>query len=191
MHRPATGRGYVKSRHQPRQERDMRPTTNTTQANQTNRDFLSRLFTVLSGLIAFVILGAVFVWNWDGFWQTDIKRLQSVQQRYFPSKFKEEQLKLSRVLDNNQIIERIERKLAEADKAVEMERQRAAAAHMALKEIQAKEGSKCQYYKTSLKIIETLVGRISPDELRSQVRCTNQECEQIIKSTPDALSICG
>lgn len=169
----------------------MRPTTNTTQANQTNSDFLSRLFTVLSGLIALVILGAVFVWNWDGFWQTDIKRLQSVQQRYFPSKLKEEQLKLSRVLDNNQIIERIERKLAEADKAVEMERQRASAAHMALKEIQAKEGGKCQYYKTSLKIIETLVGRISPEELRSQVRCTNQECEQIIKSTPDALSICG
>lgn len=169
----------------------MQSTANKKQVNQYSGDFLNRLLTVLYGLVAFAVLGAVFVWNWDGFWQTDIKRLQSVQRSYFPAKFKEEQLKLSRVLDNNQIIGRIEKKLAEADETVEMERQRASAAEMALKDLQAKEGSKCQYYKTSLKIIETLTGRISPDELRALVKCTNQECEQIIRSTPDASSICG
>lgn len=169
----------------------MQSTANKKQVNQYSGDFLNRLLTVLYGLVAFAVLGAVFVWNWDGFWQTDIKRLQSVQRSYFPAKFKEEQLKLSRVLDNNQIIGRIEKKLAEADETVEMARQRASAAEMALKDLQAKEGSKCQYYKTSLKIIETLTGRISPDELRALVKCTNQECEQIIRSTPDASSICG
>lgn len=169
----------------------MLSTANKKQANQYRGDFVNRLFTALSGLVAFAILGAVFAWNWDGFWQTDIKRLQSVQRSYFPAKFKEEQLKLSRVLDNNQIIERIEKKLAEADETVEMERQRAAAAQAALKALEEKEGSKCQYYRTSLKIIETLTGRIPPDELRTLVRCTNQECEQIIGSAPDALSICG
>lgn len=169
----------------------MQSTANKRQVYQSSGDVLNRLFTALAGMIALIVLGAVFVWNWDGFWQTDIKRLQSVQRNYFPSKFKEEQLKLSRVLDNNQIIKRIEKKLAAADETVELERQRASAAEMALQDLQAKEGSKCQYYKTSLKIIETLTGRISPDELRALVKCTNQECEQIMRSTPDALSICG
>jgi hypothetical protein len=169
----------------------MRPPANKSQANQKINSVLSRLFTAMLGLAVLAILAAVFLWNWDGFWQTDIKRLNSVQQRYFPAKFDEEQLKLSRILDNSKVLKAIETRLAKAEAEVERERQRASNSQLELKALVAEENTKCQYYKTSLKIIENLTGNLSPEDLQVLVKCTNQECEQIIKSTPEATAICG
>jgi hypothetical protein len=169
----------------------MRPPANKNQANQKISSVLSSLFTAMLGLAVLAILAAVFVWNWDGFWQTDIKRLNSVQQRYFPAKFDEEQLKLSRILDNSKVLKAIETRLVKAEAEVERERQRASNSQLELKALVAEENTKCQYYKTSLKIIENLTGKLSPADLQALVKCTNQECEQIIKSTPEATAICG
>ena len=169
----------------------MQPAANKTQASQKINAVLRTLFAALFGLIALAILAGVFVWNWDGFWQTDIGRLNSVQQRYFPAKFEEEQLKLSRILDNSKVLKAFEQRLAKAEAEVERERQRASNSQLELKALVAEENTKCQYFKTSLKIIDNLTRKISPEDLQALVKCTNQECEQIIKSAPDALAICG
>lgn len=169
----------------------MQPAANKTQASQKINGVLRTLFAALFGLIALAILAGVFVWNWDGFWQTDIGRLNAAQQRYFPAKFAEEQLKLSRVLDNSKVFKAIEKRLAKAEAEVERERQRASNSQLELKALVAEENTKCQYYKTSLKIIENLTRKISPEDLQASVKCTNQECEQIMKATPGALAICG
>ena len=169
----------------------MQAAANKTQASQKINGVLRTLFAALFGLIALAILAGVFVWNWDGFWQTDIGRLNSAQQRYFPAKFEEEQLKLSRVLDNSKVLKDIEKRLEKAEADVERERQRASNSQLELKALVAEENTKCQYYKTSLKIIENLTRKISPEDLQASVKCTNQECEQIMKAAPATLAICG
>lgn len=169
----------------------MQPVAYQNQTRQKINNVLNNLFTAMLWLTILAVFAGAFVWNWDGFWQTDIKQLKSVQLRYFPAKFNEENLKLSRVLDNNKVLAGFEQKLVKAEANVETERQRASNSQMQLKALVAEQDTKCQYYKTSLKIIDNLTRKISPEDLHALVKCTNQECEQIIKSTPDALSICG
>ena len=48
---------------------------------------------LLSIVIALVVSG-VMLWNWDGFWQTEIPLLASAQEAYFPVKHAQEQDKL-------------------------------------------------------------------------------------------------
>lgn len=169
----------------------MQPVAYKNQTKQIINNVLNNLFTAILWLTILAVFVGAFVWNWDGFWQTDIKQLKSVQLQYFPAKLNEENLKLSRVLDNNEIIAGFEKRLVKAETEVETERQRASNSQMQLKAFVAEQDTKCQYYKTSLRIIDSLTRKISPEDLQALVKCTNQECEQIIKSTPDALSICG
>lgn len=169
----------------------MQPAANKTPASQKINGVLRTLFAALFGLIALAVLGGVFVWNWDGFWHTGIGRLNAAQQRYFPAKFEEEQLKLSRILDNRKVLKAFEQRLAKAEAEVERERQRASNSQLELKALVAEENTKCRYFQTSMKIIENLTRKISPEDLQALVKCTNQECEKIIKSAPDALAICG
>jgi hypothetical protein len=167
----------------------MQPVAYKNQTKQKINNVLNNLFTAMLWLTILVVFMGAFVWNWDGFWQTDIKQLKSAQLRYFPAKVNEENLKLSRVLDNNKVIAGFENKLVEAEADVETERQRASNSQMQLKALVAEQIIKCQYYRTSLKIIDNLTRKISPEELQALVKCTNQECDQIIKSTPYAFSI--
>ena len=149
---------------------------------------------VLGGLFtlaAFGVLAVALVWNWDGFWQTSIGPLNAVQQRYFPAKFNEEQLKLSRILDNSAWMTTFERRLAQAETDAESERQRAAGSQSELAAVRTKNDTDCRYYRASLKIIDNLAKKIPPEALRTSAGCANAECEQIIRARPEALSICG
>ena len=53
----------------------------------------------LSVVIALVVSG-VMLWNWDGFWQTEIPMLTSVQETLLPVKHAQEQDKLVNVRTN-------------------------------------------------------------------------------------------
>lgn len=152
-----------------------------------SRGVLGSLFTVA----AFGALTVALVWNWDGFWQTDIAPLSAAQQRYFPAKFSQEQFKLSRILDNSAWMKTFERRLAQAEADAEDDRQRAAGSQAELAALRTKSGTDCRYYRASLKIIDNLARKIPPEGLRTSAACTNVECEQIIRARPEALSICG
>lgn len=156
-----------------------------------SRDFLGSAARSVFAVAAIGVLAAVFVWNWDGFWQTDIGHLNALQQRYFPAKVKEEQLKLSRVLDNSTWMTTFERRLAQAEADAESDRQRAVASQSELAELRAKDNTNCRYYKASLKVIDNLAKKIPSGDLRTSAGCTNVECEQIIRARPEALSVCG
>lgn len=158
--------------------------------NPDNRSFLGSAVGGVFTFAAFGVLAAVFAWNWDGFWQTDIGGLNALQQRFFPAKFNEEQLKLSRVLDNSAWMTTFERRLAVAEAGAESERQRAAESQSELAALRAKDNTNCRYYKASLKIINNLAKKIPPEGLRTSASCTKAECEQIIRARPEALSIC-
>ena len=43
--------------------------------------------------VTLVVAIIALVWNWDGFWQTDIKVLDDLQKKYFPIKYETMSLK--------------------------------------------------------------------------------------------------
>ena len=130
--------------------------------------FLSRFARGVKNLLLMLLIGLALLWNWDGFWQTNIGFLRSSQERYLPAKVAQEQQKLSNIgLANSELeklraqVQLLETQLAE------------------LKTTGAREQKKA-HLEAALQIIETLSGKISAEQLE-QLRsgCRNQECEEI------------
>jgi hypothetical protein len=161
----------------------------------------SRSFSYLGKILIWCIVSISLLWNWDGFWQTNIEPLTKFQQTYFKAKYKDEQNKLSRITRNNRAIEDIEQRLeryrARADRQIEEAREEVLTQRLAKKKARAKlkqyldqENDKCSYYNASLIMIEQLTSQYSKDELRRKISCTNHECKDILNSKPAALTIC-
>ncbi|EHJ9995294.1 hypothetical protein [Vibrio parahaemolyticus] len=160
--------------------------------------FLSTLAT----LILWLVIASTMLWNWDGFWQTDIKPLERFQKEYFSSKYNEEQLKISRITNNNKLIADIRGRLEKAEKIAEGKVEKAneekVAALSKLDDIELqlsnyldKENTKCRYFDTSLRMIDHLTKKYSEDELKRVLSCTSAECENILHYRQEARSICG
>lgn len=149
------------------------------------------LLDTVIGYFIFILILIALIWNWDGFWQTNIGPLKSAQQEYLPIKYNQEQLKVSRIEQNNEFIVKIMSRLESAESESKRQAEIAVYAKAALAQAISKEEVKCQYYKTSLMVIKNLTRKYSEDELNAILRCTNAECEQIINSKPEAQEICG
>jgi hypothetical protein len=54
----------------------------------------TRIVESLLSVVLALVMGGVLLWNWDGFWQTEIPLLTSAQETYFPVKHAQEQDKL-------------------------------------------------------------------------------------------------
>ncbi len=157
---------------------------------QTSKKRSTTLDTII-GYFIFILILIALAWNWDGFWQTNIGPLKSAQQEYFPVKYNQEQLKVSRIEQNNELLAKIMSRLESAENESKRQSEIAVSAKAALAQAISKEEVKCQYYKTSLMVIKNLTRKYSEDELSTILRCTNSECEQIINSKPEAQQICG
>lgn len=147
----------------------------------------------LASLINFVFLFAlvfVILWNWDGFWQTDIGPLTRAQQSVFPIKYNEEQLKLSRIQNNNQLIEQIESRVDRYETAVVEAEKEARRAQEQLSAVVSQENEKCRYYDTALRMIDLLTRKYSEEELKRTLSCTSPECEEILVSKHQAYEVC-
>jgi len=153
-------------------------------------------------LAFWLIIVSAFLWNWDGFWQTDIKALNNVQKNFLPTKYSEEQLKTSMVTRNNNLIEsirdrlerteeRANRKLAKVIKEKDVAINKFEEAKTNLDNYLEKENTKCRYYDTSLRMIDLLTKKYSEDELKRVLSCTNVECEKILNYRQEALKVCG
>lgn len=144
---------------------------------------------VFNFLFFFALVFVIF-WNWDGFWQTDIGPLTRVQQSVFPVKYTEEQLKVSRVQNNNQIIEQMESRVDKYETAMVAAKNDARDAREALAEVLGHENEKCRYYDTALRMIDLLTRKYSDDELKRTLSCTSPECEEILVSKHQAFEVC-
>lgn len=136
--------------------------------------------------VTLVIAIIALVWNWDGFWQTDIKVLNNIQKSYFPIKYETMSLKMATMDERSefytQIHERTGKYVQDKDNAVKaMEEAKAELA--AVKE---KAASLHRYYDTSLRIIKQLNRKLSPDELEETLKCNSLECEDIVNSSSNA-----
>lgn len=136
--------------------------------------------------LTLVVMIIAMVWNWDGFWQSDIKTLNNLQKKYFPIKYETMSLKMAAMDERSELYsqmnERTRKYVEEKDNAIKaMEEAKAELA--ALKKEAA---SLHRYYDTSLRIIKQLNRKFSPDELEATLKCNSLECENIVKSSPDA-----
>ena len=140
--------------------------------------------------ISWIVTLLVILWNWDGFWQTDIEWLSTSQQSMFSVKFAEEQLKVSRITDNNKIIAQSEQRFeAIKEENVQLTDQKFQA-EKALKHFQNIENEKCRYYDTALRMLDHLSDKYSEQELKRTIRCTSAECEQILENRALAQKVC-
>lgn len=162
----------------------------TARASEAESSSSSILSKVYQGIFLLVLISAL-LWNWDGFWQTDISWLNKAQQSAFPNKFTEEQIKMSRAVVNTAIFEDISERM----KKIEAENQR-----LYDEKQQAKrnldvylqlENQKCRYYDTSLRMLDIMAKKYSVDELKRVLSCTSAECEHILSDREFAESICS
>ena len=144
--------------------------------------FLNTIFSV-------VILLAV-LWNWDGFWHSDINWLSGSQQKLFPVKFVEEQLKVSRITDNNKIIGQVEERFDAVVTQNQQLEDQTMAIQKRLNQYVNLENEKCRYYDTALRMLDHLSRKYSEQELKRVLSCTSAECEQILENRALAQKVC-
>ncbi|WP_434355544.1 hypothetical protein NF212_11005 [Parasalinivibrio latis] len=148
-------------------------------------------FQALTKLLLALVAIAVFLWNFDGFWQTDVHPLVTFQKQYFPVKFKEEKLKVSNVYYNNELIDEIQERLVEERQQERNLASKLTKTKQQLEYFKTLEDQKCEYYQTSLQMLRQLKRKYSEDELNDVLRCTNQECIDIRDNNPASVSFCS
>jgi len=130
----------------------------------------------------FFVLG-LLIWNWDGFWQTNIGPLNKVQNKYFPKKYANEQFKMATALNNSAIFNDINRKYHQAIIDAENYQE-------SLVEIKRLAGQRCSYLKTSLMMLDLAKELIPAEHWRRSIRCTNAECVNILTDQAYVIAIC-
>jgi len=166
-------------------------------AKEKSGSFLS----TLAASLFWLVVGATMLWNWDGFWHTDIKPLEKIQRGYFSDKYNEEQMKVSRIASNNKLIEDIHKRLERAESRADLRVEKAnkemdmllsklGNVERELNSYLEKENTKCRYFDTSLRMIDHLAKKYSEDEFKRVLTCTSAECENILHYRQEARSIC-
>lgn len=152
---------------------------------------LGKKSNIATKFISWLFICLALLWNWDGFWQTNIAFLNDYQKSFFPSKYNEEQLKVSRITRNNKLIDDILWKVERAEKRRDAALSELEQAQEKISSYLAEENATCRYYDTSLRMIDRLTKKYSEDELKRTLSCTSPECEQILYSRKEAASICN
>lgn len=130
--------------------------------------FLGRLVRGVKNLLLMILIGLALLWNWDGFWQTNIGFLRSSQERYLPAKLAQEQQKLSNVVLHNSELEKLRAQVQLLETQL-----------VELKTAGTSEQNK-GHLEAALQIIETLSGKIPAEQLEQLRRgCSSPECEEI------------
>jgi predicted DNA-binding protein (UPF0278 family) len=111
-------------------------------------------------------------------------------------------MKVSRIANNNKLIEDIRERLERVEKRAEAKVEKANKekeivlsklddVELQLSSYLEKENTKCRYFDTSLRMIDHLTKKYSEDELKRVLSCTSVECENILHYRQEARSTCG
>ena len=162
---------------------------NTETSSKKQKKTKSRAFYYIDGILIRLLLLVVLIallWNWDGFWKTDIKILKQAQETYFPVKYKAESLKTEVVKENLEIIQQMQKSVSKYKQETDQALKAAEAAEEKMIAVTKKATVLLRYYDTSRRIIEKLKRKFSPDELDAALKCNSIECEEIVKSSVKA-----
>ena len=141
---------------------------------------------IVSTLFAYTLMLSILfalLWNWDGFWQTNIAWLGDAQSRFFPAKYEEENSKLRMITKNNRILENYEKRISEL--AANLEK-----SNYELSSIKIEKEKYCSYLDTSLRMFDHATADMSDEKTKSIVKCTNKECEEIFEKREMVTSLC-
>ena len=128
-------------------------------------------FYYIDGLLvrlSLLVLIVALLWNWDGFWTTDIKFLTDAQTTYFPIKYKAEHTKIEAIKERNQSLK--------AAAKIENE----------MNEFKKKAAVLWRHYDASSRIIKRLNRKVSPEAFEEALECNSPECENILNSSSEA-----
>lgn len=128
-------------------------------------------FYYIDGLLvrlSLLVLIVALLWNWDGFWTTDIKFLTDAQTSYFPVKYKTEHLKIEALEEKNQALKVV----AKAESEIAAFKKKATVLW--------------RHYDASQRIIKRLNRKVSPEAFEEALECNSPECENILNSRPEA-----
>ncbi|MEN8210613.1 MAG: hypothetical protein ABFR31_02770 [Thermodesulfobacteriota bacterium] len=160
-----------------------------TETSSKKQKTKSRAFYYIDGFLIRLLLIVVLIallWNWDGFWKTDIKVLKQAQEKYFPIKYKAESLKTSVINENLEIVQQMKERTSKYKEETKKALQDVEAAEAKVIAITKKGEVLLRYYDTSRRIIDKLKRKFSPDELDAALKCNSIECEEIVKSSAKA-----
>jgi hypothetical protein len=161
----------------------------TETSSEKQKKAKSRAFYYTDGILIRLSLLVVLIallWNWDGFWTTEIKILKQAQETYFPIKYKAESLKTSVIKENLEIIQKMKESVSKYKQETDQALQTVEAAEEKVLAVKKKATVLLRYYDTSRRIIEKLKRKFSPDELDAALKCNSIECEEIVKSSSKA-----
>lgn len=161
----------------------------TETSSEKQKKAKSRAFYYTDGILIRLSLLVVLIallWNWDGFWTTEIKILKQAQETYFPIKYKAESLKTSVIKENLEIIQKMKESVSKYKQETDQALQTVEAAEATVMAVTEKATVLLRYYDTSRRIIEKLKRKFSPDELDAALKCNSIECEEIVKSSSKA-----
>lgn len=130
---------------------------------------ISRFLRGVRNLLLLILLLLVLLWNWDGFWQTNIGFLRNAQERYLPAKLAQEQQKVSNVGLHNSEMEKLRGQVAALEAQIAQ-----------LQGATAAEAQQKSYLQAALRIIANLSGKLPAEQLEAiRSSCTSLECEEI------------
>lgn len=136
--------------------------------------------------VTLVVAIVAMVWNWDGFWQSDIKALNDLQKKYFPVKYETMSLKMAAMDERTEFLTEMHERTGKYVEAKDQAVQDMEAAKAEMNAVKQKAASLNRYYDTSIRIIQQLSRKFSPDELEATLKCNSIECENIVNSNSDA-----
>jgi hypothetical protein len=160
-----------------------------TQTLSQNKKPKSRAFYYLDGILvrlSLIVIIIALLWNWDGFWRTDIKFLDTAQQTYFPIKYETERIKTEAMNNNTALYNKMSEKDSQFKKETDKFLKSIEAEEEKLIATKKKAAALLRYYDTSLRMIKQLQRKFSPDEFEEILKCNSSECEDIISSSPGA-----
>lgn len=136
--------------------------------------------------LSLLVIIVALLWNWDGFWNTDIKFLTDTQKTYFPIKYEAEHLKIAALYERSSLFTKIKEKIVKYEQEKNQSLNALHAVEEELVAVNKKATVLLRHYDTSLRIINQLRRKFTPDEFEETLKCNSAECENIIKLSPEA-----
>ena len=145
-----------------------------------HRSFMTKVFEwILLGGISFT-----FLWNWDGFWQTNISPLNKFLIGAFPQKVLEEQTKTRNMKQNSDYVEMLQEKYDQVlNNRDELEAK--------LDEIRTNSTEKCEYLDSAIRMFDIATRDLSPEAKAQKIACTNSRCDEIMTNRSKISNVCS
>jgi len=123
--------------------------------------------------LSLLVLIVALLWNWDGFWRTDIKVITDAQKTYFPAKYEAEHLKIAALDDKSSLFTKMNERIVKYEEEKDQSLKTVEDVEAELVALKKEAAVLLRHYDTSLRIIKQLNRKFSPDEFEETLKCNS------------------